>query len=105
MRDLTPNLLIGTPEEADQATFGVIFVKDPNEVAVLIGAGACTMVPTEEIAVEVLRLLGTEPEQIGYLINGPWFVTLPADRGCWTGAMIDPPTRPRRFHRCRQQED
>lgn len=94
MRDLTPSLKIGTAEEAERATFAVIFLDDPDEAAVVIGAGGTAMVPTEEIAVEVLRLLGTDEQQIDFLFQPPTHISLPGESGCWaTWPSQRPPIR------------
>ena len=94
MRHLAPGLLIGSTEEADGATFGVSFLEDPDEAAVFIGAGGCAMVPTQEIAVEVLRLLGTEQGQIDRLLQPPTHISLPGESGCWaTWPSQRPPIR------------
>lgn len=76
MRDITPTLKIGTPEEAQKATFAVTYAETAQEAYELIeasmpsGTGGA-MVPTEEIARETLELLECPPEQIEYLLS--WY--------------------------------
>lgn len=70
MKDITPTLKVGSLEEAEKATFAVTFCQSALRAAETIDSGRCAMVPTKEVAYQVLKMIGTSDEQIEYLMSG-----------------------------------
>lgn len=71
MRWVSPYLLVGTAREADQ--LGDLFSDDPNDVAAHIRELRQAMVvPTVDIAAEVLRVLGYDEDWIEAHVLSDW---------------------------------
>lgn len=68
MRWVSPLLRVGTPVEAHQ--LGDIYTEDPQHAKLSIRSfGVPVMVPTVEMAAEVLSLLGYDQEWIDHVLS------------------------------------
>ena len=70
MKWISPMIMAGTQDDADALRF--IFVEDPLIAAHHVESGTPVLVPSSEVAEELLRLLGAPDDWIRHHAPGTW---------------------------------